>query len=95
MPSPSDLRNCAVVPFPETFNSAAPTELSVMVAALTVDNVANTPSPKLDTAVFTYVCVATLLPFLVMSRLAERVEPSSISDLCDPVVVAMLYLFTF
>ena len=51
MPSPSLLKNCELLPSPETFNSSAPTELSVIVEALTVPNTANAPNPKLLLAV--------------------------------------------
>ena len=47
VPSPSLLKNWEDDPSPDTFNSSAPTELSVMVAALTVPNTANAPNPKL------------------------------------------------
>ena len=51
VPSPSLLKYCAVVPLPLTFSSAAPTELSVIVAAFTELKVANVPNPKLVLAV--------------------------------------------
>ena len=55
VPSASDLKNCVVVPLPTTFNSAAPTELSVIVAAFTVFKVANPPNPKFVLAVPAFV----------------------------------------